>query len=84
MNNYLDFNTSEDELEVIKDLILIKRVGIDWFDFGAFLSFVFQLLSFSFDGDQIMAGLHMNNHDQGSKFWTSSQFEEPGPSHIYN
>jgi hypothetical protein len=36
------------------------------------------------DGDQIMAGLHMNNHDQGSKFWTSSQFEEPGPSHIYN
>jgi hypothetical protein len=41
MNNYLNFNTSEDELEVIKDLILIKRVGIDWFDFGAFLSFSF-------------------------------------------
>jgi hypothetical protein len=36
------------------------------------------------DGDQVMAGLQVNNHDQGSKFWTSSQFEEPGPTHIYN
>ena len=36
------------------------------------------------DGDQVMAGLHINNHDQGSKLWTSSQLEEPGPSHIYN
>jgi hypothetical protein len=36
------------------------------------------------DGDQVMAGLQMNNHDQGSKLWTSSQFEEPGPSQICN
>jgi Integrase zinc binding domain len=36
------------------------------------------------DGDQVMAGLQVNNHDQESKLWTSSQFEEPGPSQIYN
>jgi hypothetical protein len=36
------------------------------------------------DDDQVMADLQVNNHDQGSKFWISSQFEEPGPSHIYN
>jgi hypothetical protein len=30
-------------------------------------------------GDQVMAGLQVNNHDQEIKFWTSSQFEEPGP-----
>jgi Integrase zinc binding domain len=36
------------------------------------------------DGDQVMRDLQVNNHDQGSIFWTSSQFEEPGPSHIYN
>jgi Integrase zinc binding domain len=36
------------------------------------------------DGDQVMIYLQVNNHDQGNIFWTSSLFEEPGPSHIYN
>jgi hypothetical protein len=36
------------------------------------------------DGDQVIAGLQVNNHDQGSQLWTSSQFEEPGPSQICN
>jgi hypothetical protein len=36
------------------------------------------------DGNQVMAGLQVNNHDQGSKIWISSQFEEPGPSQICN
>jgi hypothetical protein len=43
-----------------------------------------QLPNMSADEDQVMAGLQVNNHDQGSKFWISSQFEEPDPSHIYN
>jgi hypothetical protein len=36
------------------------------------------------DGDQVMRDLQVTNHDQGSMFWTSSQFEEPGPSQICN
>jgi hypothetical protein len=61
-------------LENVRELISLITI----FKYGLVNSLAF------IDGDQVMAGLQVNNYDQGSKFWTSSQFEEPGPSHIYN
>jgi hypothetical protein len=37
----------------------------------------------TYDDDQDMRGLQVNDHDQGSMLWIKSPLEEPDPSQIY-